>query len=726
MPLTPRPADASIASETQSVPIATQYLRIAIRRKWLILVAVAISILIGIIVTLLATPLYTATTRLEISREGARIVNVEDVQPETSSIDNEFYQTQYSLLESETLAERVAQELRLADDANFFAMTGHSDLVQDTSRGPGLTGDRDSRTRLAVSILRSNVRVSPIRLSRLVDVSWTGPDPTYSARIANAWATAFIQTNLERRVEATAYAREFLERRLEQVRRRLEESERRLVGYASNQEIINIPIEGGSEPGATRERSLTADSLAALNSALAQATADRIQSESRLANASRGASNEALGNATINELRQRRGQLAAEYARMMTQFEPEYPPAVALRAQIQQLDESIGREEGRVQASLNNAYRDSVQRERLLSARMEGLKQTFLDQRRRSIQYNIFQRDVDTNRELYNGLLQRYKEIGVAGGVGSNNVSVVDRAKIPGAPAYPRPFLNLLIALVIGLGVGVGLALLREQMDETLSDPMDLEKQVGVPLLGAIPNTRGADPSAELKDPKSGVTEAYLSVQSSLAFSSDHGIPKSLMVTSSRPGEGKSTSARALAYSIARGGPRTILIDGDMRSPSVHADLGLTNEHGLSNYLAGTEGIETLIQRPAGEPYAVMTAGPQPPNAAELLRGPKLDALIGELLTKFDHVVIDSPPVMGLADAPIIASRTEGTVFVLEAGGVKARIARRALDRLRQGRARLLGAILTKFDVGRAHLGYGYDYGYGYGHDRRYGENGSR
>lgn len=718
------PAAAAVAApaEPQSVPLTTKYLRIALRWKWLILGAVAIALVAGILVTLLATPLYTATTRLEISRESARIVNVRGVEPETSAIDNEFYQTQYALLQSKSLAERVARELRLADNPDFFAMFGHADMVQEGPRGLAPAGDRDARMRLASEILLDNLTVSPIRMSRLADVSWTGPDAALSARVANAWAAAFIQANLERRFEATSYARNFLEERLNQVRRRLEESERQLVGYASNQEIINIPVEIGGEAGSTRERSLTADSLSALNSALAEATADRIRAESRLGSGAQGATTEALSNMTLADIRRRRSEAAAEYSRLMTQFEPGYPAAAALRAQIEQLDQNIAREEARVQAALSNAYRDSVQRERLLAQRVTGLKQDFLDQRRRAIQYNILQRDLDTNRELYDGLLQRYKEIGVAGGVGNNNVAVVDQAKVPEVPAYPQPILNLLIALAVGLIAGVGLALIREQMDETVSDPAEVEKQVGLPLLGAIPNTAGADLDSELKDPKSGITEAYLSAQSSLAFSSDHGIPRSLMVTSTRPAEGKSTTARALAYSIARGGPRTILVDGDMRSPSVHAGLQLPNERGLSNYLAGTEGIERLIQQPNGEPYAVMAAGPQPPNAAELLQGPRLDQLLVELLGKFDQVIIDSPPVMGLADAPIIASRTEGTVFVLEAGGVKARIARRALDRLRSGRSRPVGVILTKFDAGRAHLGYGYDYGYGYGYGRRYGE----
>jgi len=402
----------------------------------------------------------------------------------------------------------------------------------------------------------------------------------------------------------------------------------------------------------------------------------------------------------------------------MTQFEPGYPPAEALAAQIRQLDQSIAREEARVSGSLRRAYEDAASRERQLQARVEGLKQSFLDQRRRSIQYNIFQRDVDTNRQLYDGLLQRYKEIGIAGGVGENNVSVVDLAKVPAGPSQPRPLINLALALAFGMVAGIGLALIREQIDETITDPTDLEQTLGLPLLGAVPKTSDEDPIAALHDPKSALVEAYLSVQTSLSFSTDHGVPRTLMITSTRPAEGKSTTAFALAYVLARNGASTVLVDGDMRSPSVHGDLQLSNERGLSTFLAGTDDLDQLIQQPEREPFAVIAAGPQPPNAAELLRSERFDLLIEQLLKRYQHVVVDSPPVMGLADAPIIGSRTEGTIYVVEARGVKGRMARLALGRLRQGRANLLGTVLTKFEAKQAHFGYGYDYGYGYGSDR--------
>jgi succinoglycan biosynthesis transport protein ExoP len=708
------------AEAARRLPIFTQYLRVAVRWKWLIVGSIAFALVIGVLITLLSTRQYTASTRLEINREATRVVNVDSVEPQSTPTDMEFYQTQYGLLESRSLAERVARKLQLSENADFLAMFGEEELATSLrTRAPQAVAERDERLRATVKILLDHVAVSPMRLSRLVDVSWTSPNAELSARIANAWAAAFIESNLERRFEATAYARHFLEGRLEQLRQRLEESERQLVTYASQQSLINIPMAGPENAGGRpQERSLTADTLAALNTALAEATADRIRAESRAHQRSGGAVAEALMNPAITEMRQRRAEAAAEYSRLMTQFEPGYPPAAALAAQVRQLDQSIAREEARVQSSLRSNYEDSLTRERTLNAQVEGLKQAFLDQRRRSIQYNIFQRDVDTNRELYNGLLQRYKEVGVAGGVGNNNVSIVDPARAPDRPSRPRPLINLALALLVGMALGVGLALLREQIDETITDPSDLEGRIGLPLLGTIPSVKDADPVNELRNPKSMLLEAYLSVQTSLTFSTDHGFPRSIAVTSTRPGEGKSTTAFALAYSLSRSGSRILLVDGDMRSPSVHSVVGLRNERGLSNFLSSSSKAEELIQRSEDFPFDVMTSGPQPPNAAELLRGGRLEELIKELLTKYDYVVVDSPPVMGLADAPLIANRVEGTVFVIEARGIKARLAQLAAARIRQARGRMLGTILTKFDSNRAHMGYGYYYGYGYGEEK--------
>lgn len=713
VPLARRVEPAADAPEESMV---AYYYRIAFRWRWLILGSIAAALLIGILATLLATRQYTASTRMEINREGSRIVNVQGVQPEASAVDQEFYQTQYGVLGSRTLAERVARKLRLGENRRFLEMSKADEAVEQLDRGGAAATSasaRAARFRTAVDILEAEVEVVPIRLSRLVDVRWTSPDPALSASVANSWATEFIQYNLERRFDQTAYARRFLESRLEQLRRRLELSERQLVGFASQQSIINVPT-GTDANGATQERSLVANSLTALNDELARATGDRVRAESRI-QSGRSSSAESLSNSTINSLRQRRAEIAAEVARLRTQFEPGYPAVQALNAQLRTIEASLAREEGRVSGTFQSAYDDASRREQALIGRINQLKETFVSERRRGIEYNIFQRDVDTNRELYNGLLQRYKEIGVAGGVGTNNVAIVDPARVPERPSSPRPFVNLVISLLAGTLVGLALAFVREQIDETITDPSDVERRVGLPLLGVIPRVDTGNVLADLRDPKSNVLEAYLSVQTSLAFSTDHGVPRVLCVTSTRPAEGKSTTSLAIAYSIARNGARTVLVDADMRSPSVHSDLGLANDRGTSNYLSGTSGLPELVQFPEMDNLGVLTAGPQPPNAAELLRGQRLAEMIAELLTQFQHVVIDSPPVLGLADAPLIASRTEATVFVIEATGVKGRIARQAIARLRQGRAQILGSVLTKFEAKRAHFGYGYDYGYGYG-----------
>jgi capsular exopolysaccharide synthesis family protein len=504
------------------------------------------------------------------------------------------------------------------------------------------------------------------------------------------------------------------------LRRRLEESERQLVTYATDQQIINLPAASGQGENRAVERSIVADDLEALNAQLSQATADRVQAEARFdqARGAGGDQTEALTNVAINQLREKRAELAAEYQRLMVQFEPAYPTAKAVQSQIAQLDKSIAREEGRVLSSIASDYRSALQRERGLTTRVNALKTSLLDLRRRSIQYNIYQREVDTNRQLYDGLLQRYKEIGVAGGVGINNVSIVDVADVPERPSSPRLGLNILLGIVAGIALGVIVVVILEQSDESIADPAEVDRLLGVPLIGSVPMTVGQTPVDALQDRKSELVDAYLAVQTNLEFSTEHGVPRSISITSTRPGEGKSTTAFALALMLIRSRKRVVLIDGDMRSPSVHTLIGMTHESGLSNYLAGNDDIPSLLFD-TDQGLTVMSAGPIPPNAAELLTGERLPKLIALLLESYDHVVLDSPPVMGLADAPLIGSRVEAVVFAVEAHGIRASLARTALGRLASANARVIGGILVKFEAQRAHFGYGYDYGYGYGHERK-------
>jgi capsular exopolysaccharide synthesis family protein len=699
------------------MPLIRQYLRIALRWRYVILGAITGCVLLGLIVTLLMTPKYTATAAIEISRESSKVTDFQGVNRETSVADQEFYQTQYGLLKARSLSERVATQLRLVDDPNFFALfgIGDDDPAFQQVNGRYAAAGRATRQRIAGKMLRDSLSISPTRLSRLVDIGFTSPDAAFSARVANAWAENFIQTNLERKVQATSYGRNLLQRQLGQLKERLDESQRQLVDYASAQRIINLPGQPGAN-GSTSERSIVADDLAALNGALAQATADRIQAEARYEQAGRaGASTEALRNQAINTLRQKRAELAADYQRLMTQFEPEYPAAQATQSQIDQLDRSIAGEETRVTGSARADFREAQEREKALHTKVEELKSSFLDLRRRSIQYNIFQQEVDTNRALYDGLLQRFKEIGVAGGVGVNNVSVVDPADVPQRPSSPRLLINIAIALLAGLGLGALAAFALEQIDETIGEPGEIGRRLGLPLLGSVPKVGSGTPKEALLDRKSELVDAYLAIQTNLGFTTEHGVPRSLAITSTRPAEGKSTTALALATMLARAHKRVILVDGDMRSPSVHQLGGVDHDRGLSNFLAGQDDIASMTFPMADLGLTAMSAGPIPPNAAELLTGNRLSLLIARLLETYDHVVIDSPPVMGLADAPLIASRVEGVVFAVESHGIRSTMVKTALARLASTNAHIIGAVLTKFEARRAHYGYGYEYGYSYG-----------
>lgn len=694
-------------------PALVEYLHIVRRRKWWIIGVVAAALMLALVATLLMRPVYTSTTQIEVSRELKNVTNVEGVDSEQVGRDLEFYQTQYSLLEARSLAERVMRRLRLDVTDSFWNAHGIDpsafDQGEPALRRAGQGGS--ARQRAAISLLLSNLSVDPIRGSSLIDINYDSYDPEMSAQIANTWATEFIAQSIARKFDSTAEARTFLERRLAELRDRVEQSERALVDYATQRNIVTLDGGTSSDPGTAqlRERTLTADTLDALNGQLVQATAERIAAE---AQARPGGGSKT--NQTLATLRQERAEAAAEYAQLMVQFEPGYPAARAVQEQVDELDRAISREEARIGRDANEEYRAALERETQLRQRVSSLSGDVLAQRRDSIQYNIFQREADTNRQLYDSLLQRYKEIGVAG-VSANNIAVIDRAEPPTAPSSPNLILNLLLALVAGSLAALGVVFVLEQAQEGLSDPTRVPDLLGIALLGSVPRSPDdTDIPHEIADPKSDISEAYLAIRSSLAFTTDHGVPRSIMLVSSQPAEGKSTSALALATVLRRVGKRVALVDADLRNPSIHGYLGVDRDIGLSNYLAGEEDYRRLL-RQIQPGFDFLPSGPSVPSAAELLSSDRLDTLIRQLEREYDHVIVDSAPIIGLADAPLISRTVEAVIFILETGAVSIRGLRSALERLRAANAPLIGAVMTKFDESSAEYGYGYTYRYSYG-----------
>ncbi len=694
-----------------------RFWKIILKHKLVIGACVAIALAVGVAATLLMTPIYTAGATLQIDRETARVVAGQDVQPEEQmAAGEEFFQTQYGLLRSRSLALRVMQSLGLDRSDAFLKVMGVK---------PGGTS-RDARINKVVTVLQKYENVVPTRGSRLVSVSFDSPNPDLSAQIANSFAENFIAANLDRRFESSSYARDFLQSRLAEVKGKLEQSERELTAYASAQQIINVSDQD-KDPSGTR--SLAVSDLTALDAALSNAKAARISAEQKWREAQVDrpyGTMDILSSVAIQQLSQSKAQLMATYQEKLRTYKPDFPEMRQLKAQIDELDAQIKAAEQNIRTEVAQNARSSAEaqynvaknEEAALMQKVAELKSSVLDLRNRSIQYNILQREVDTNRSLYDGLLQRYKEVGVAGGITTNNISIVDRAEAPKVPSKPRPARNLALALMFGIALGAAAAVLIEALDQAIRSPHDVEQKIGLPLFGTIPKLdKGVTPTEALADIRSPFSEAYFSLRTALQFATRDGMPSMLLLTSSKPGEGKSTSAMAIAQSFARVGVRTLLIDADLRNPSQHRAFGVDNRMGLSNLLTGGATFLQTVQPTELPHLSLISSGPLPPSPTELLASARMRLAVEKATREFELVVIDGPPVMGLADAPMIASITPATLVVVEAGATSASQVKATVRRLQMARARVVGAVMTKFNVRKANYGYGpaYEYQYAYG-----------
>ena len=680
-------------------PALLQYWQVCLRWRQLILRIMLGALAIGVVATLLMPSQYTSTVRMEISRTQKNVTNVQSVESPDANNDLEFYKTQYALLTAYSLAERVYHDLGLDKDDSFFR--AHGESPSDSSGlfslgGPPSAADQERRERRAIKLLLKNITISPVKDSSLVDISYTSHSPALSARVANSWAQQFMEGTMDRRFASTAEARKFLEGRLVDLRAKLEDAERATVAYSASKGIVTLT--GDEHDAATSQtpQTLAAADLEAINAELMKATADRVSAQSLLADeAESGATVLALNNPAIEQLREKRTEVAADYARTLSQFEPGYPLAKALHDQIDALDSGITREEQRVKRSRENEYREALTREQDLRKQVEALKADLFDQKRDMIQYNIYQREADTDRQLYDSLLQRYKDIGALG-IGANNLSIVDEARVPDLRSSPILLLNLALALLAGVVVAGVVVAALEQIDEGVREPGQINQLLGIALLGDIPDVPPKEARIAPDETKSPVCEAYLNIRSNLAFSTANGVPDSMMVTSTRKGEGKSTTCRALATVIGRTGKRVLLIDADMRKPSLHPAVDCPNSAGLSNYLTGDKDWRANVQPTAWTGVSLLPAGPFPPSAAGLLSSDRMASLVRSALKHYDHVIVDSPPVLSITDAPLLSGAVQGCVFVIEAEGVALRGVKSALGRLQSAHAHILGAVLTK------------------------------
>lgn len=714
-PLSGRAPFAEPSGEEDTLDLK-KYLRVIYKRRWLIVGIAAIFTCLGLVYTLLQSPTYRGSATIEIKRDVANLNGIGGKEDVDSGGSGEFYQTQYELLKSRALAERIVAKLRLAEQPDFFRdrqtpFSRLKGLVIGTNRA-GLSNPEANLAR-AVGRVREGLSVEPVRNSRVVRVSYDSPSPGYAQEVSNGAVAAFVEMSLERSYEASAHARKFLKERLEDLKLKLEDSERKLVGYAEEKDILTTGD----------DRTLILVNLEEANSALTAASKERLKHE-LIWKQLEGSDElpQSLETDAIAKLRSKRADLLVEYQDKLNVFKQGYPGMVQLRAQISELSQQIDSEGAYIKQSMKLEYAAARAQQESLTKQVAELKQEVADYQRRNIEYTILKREVDTNRTLYEGLLQRYKELSVAGGGGNpSNISIVDDAQRPGAPYKPNFKLNLVFALFFGIVSGGLAAFGRELIDDSFTTPHELEQELGLPILGVIPMVEESAFNSQIADRRSPLNEAYRSLRTALQFTTTAGVPRTLLVTSSRPSEGKSSTALSIAQHFALLGIKVLLIDADLRKPSLHKLLGCGGHRGLSNCLVGNASPRDVLQRTDYQNLEFMPAGPLPPDPSELLASAQMASLLAIASERYDLVVIDSAPVSGMADAPILSNYADGTVLVVEAHGAPRTGVADSLKRLHFARADILGIVFNKFNVKISGYGYGYGYGaenyYGYGSD---------
>lgn len=707
------------------------------RRKGTIFLIFVLVSLISLLVTLSMTPIYRASVTLEINTEEKRVLDYDVEAGAQRPTDNkDFYQTQYELLKSRSLADRVINTMGLESrlKGEELARPFYADTLEtvkswftplaDTAADAATSKD-DASTDMAAkrgerplsSVFLANVTVAPVKNSRIVTVHYDDPDPEMAALVVNTLADSYINMNLERRAGSTDYAKKFLEEQLVQTKSKLEESESTLVQYAKDKSIFNTDD----------KTSLVSQKLQGLSAALTEAEKERIAAESDFKQAQASKSlNRVQGSMVVQQLKTSKAKLQADYQEKLQIYKPDYPLMQQLQQQINELDQEIRREssleQNTAQSALQADYLAAKQKETQLKAEVEKYKQELLNSQDKSIGYNTLQREVETNRQLYEGLLQRVKEVNVAGLANTNNIAIVDSALVPYAVHKPNKRLNLALGAVLGLFIGTVVAFLLEFLDDRIKSTEDLEKVLPIPVLGIAP-TGGKEWKQHnyalltIEKPTSAVAESFRSLRTNLMFATREGAPKVMNVTSCDASEGKTSTIINLATAFAQAGKRVLLVDADLRKPTLHKHFKLDNSKGFSHYLVGQEHLESVIQECFIPEVYVMTSGPLSPNPVELLSSERLSELVAFIdspACDYDIILLDSPPILGLADALVIGNRTHATLLVAAWNQSHKRPLQAAFSRLRQARNNVIGIVMTKAKGSAGSAYYNYDYYYTY------------
>jgi succinoglycan biosynthesis transport protein ExoP len=712
-------------------PHLLDYVIILRKHQWLILTFLLTVVTVVTIATFKMMPVYEAAARVEVDKESQSMLPFQQVGSYDEFMDMENYiETQGKILQSETLALQTIKSLDLGRYPEFGGTANASAWAHGSGapKRPAILG-----------AFLGALSVKRVPNTRLVEVKFEAQDPQLAAQVVNTHLQNYIEQNFRSKYDATTQASNWLSSELEELRIKVEKSEDARIAYERQNQIWQID----------EKQDITTQKLSDLSKAVTEAQTVLAEKEALYRMAVAGSVDSMPGipeNGVLPNLLKKKSDLDEQYADAVNLYGPNYPKVQRLAAQQKELDEDLAKARKTETESVQQDYNTAQSRVELLQEALDKQKSQANDLAEKLVQYHILQHDAESNKQLYDGLLQKLKEAGITAGLRSSNIRVVDPALAPSYPSRPQKGRNILLGLLVGLVGGVGLALLREYLDNTVKSPDDIEALTGLPSLAVVPSMPGLNghhkrlPGGGVPDgasgsrvellafmqPKSQISEAFRALRTSLLLSQADHPPQVILVTSALPREGKTTAAVNLAVTLAQLGDRTLLMDSDLRKPGIRRALNLTmgKDVGLSSYLAGVSSLdEVTMPHPTITNLSAITTGPVPPSPADLLSSHRMREAIAELRRRFKFIVIDSPPIMAATDAVILSALTDGVLLVVRSGTTPKEAFTRTRDLLAAVKCRLLGVVLNAVDSSApdyyySYRYYPYAYGYGYGEDK--------
>ena len=744
--------DQPWADYEEDEPLLKGYWHILLKHRWLILSCSISALAIGLIYVLTRTPLYTAQSTVLIEYKPPQILNIQGAMADPLTTgESSFYKTQYETLKSRSLSARVVSSEGLtrsglvggaAEKTDFLEslwsaapwLKDLKDLLGAPSKnaGPQAVGAND-----VVDVYLPLLKIEPVRGTSLVNIGFTTADPGLSARLANAHANAYVGFGIDLRLRANEGALHFLEGRLVELKDRVEKSEAALNAYRRDRGIISL----------SDKENIVVDRLADLNRRLTEAEVERISIEAQvrlIRSVEPQSLPEVLKSALVISLKTQLAHAEGEYLKLAAEFKPGYPLLDKAKVQLDNFRRRLEQEVRSQVRAMESAYVAASSKERELRARMEAQKKATLNLKDSAVGYAILDREVNTNRQLYDAVLHRMKEMGVAAEVRSSNVTVVENAMVPKAPSYPRTAHNLALSLLFGLLGSLGIAFVLEHLDDTFKTGDEIRRHLHLPYIGMVPDfsqlhqdktpyggklAPQAEPRAVMPPastngkelvlahhPLSALTESYRTIRTALLLSLADGPPKTIVFTSATQKEGKTATAVNTAVVYAQMGLRVMLVDADLRRPRLHTILKIDNTAGLSEILAGQMEPQRGIKKTPVDNLSFINSGALPPNPTELLGSRTMSKLLAALKEEYDCVVIDSAPVLPVSDAIALSVMADGVVVVVDSRDTPKQMVREACSRLTLSGAKILGTVLNKVDFVNGRYSYRYSPYYSYYH----------